>query len=101
MARSPAERTRRLVEDARGLFLAGGKAPEGKLEARAQRVLGDLARFCVVDRPAVVMDREGRVDAMALAVMEGRRQAFLRLTAPLNLSPLALQKLAALAKEMD
>lgn len=43
-------------------------SPAGKI------VLEDLRRFCCAETTTVLMDKEGRIDPLAMAVSEGRRQ---------------------------
>lgn len=101
MALSPLKRVHANALAARRLFGPSGRKRAGGdgLSEDARRVLGELAKFCRLDQEAAGMDRQGRVDPYALAIHEGRRQAFLKLVAPLKLSDLALQRLAQMARE--
>ncbi len=50
---------------------------EGKVSQDGETVLRDLAEFCNHTEPSITLDNGGRVDALAMAVREGRREAFL------------------------
>lgn len=49
----------------------------GKVSSDGERVLRDLAEFCNHTEPSTSLDSQGRVDGLAMAVREGRREAFL------------------------
>lgn len=58
---------------------------DGKPLPAAEVVLAHLARFCRASRPTVMFDGEGRVDALASARMDGRREVFLLIMEHLHL----------------
>lgn len=49
-------------------------------------LMEDLRRFCRADSPTLMFDKEGRVDPIASAMLEGRREVYLRLQAKLNMT---------------
>jgi len=56
-------------------------------------VLKDLRKFCNVDASTVRVSSTGNIDALAMAVAEGRREVWLRIQAQLNLSEIDLEKI--------
>lgn len=42
-------------------------------------VMKDLRKFCRVDYPTIVRDLTGKVDPVAMAYLEGRREVYLRI----------------------
>lgn len=65
----------------RRVFLDGRGQPQGD----AAIVLSDLRRFCCANKATIRLDKEGRVDAYAMAVAEGRREVWNRLNEYLHL----------------
>lgn len=59
----------------------------------ARAVLEDLRRVGHVDRQTVRLDREGRVDPLAMAFNEGKRFMFLRIQQCLALDPAKLARM--------
>jgi len=57
----------------------------GELGPQSEIVLADLRRACCADRPTTVTDIAGRVDALATAKNEGRREIWLRIQQALYL----------------
>jgi hypothetical protein len=66
----------------------------GALNAAARPILADLQRFCYATRPTIkVSPATGMVDPIAMAVCEGRREVFLRISEYLKLDDRDLQAL--------
>lgn len=65
----------------------------GELTTDAEIVLADLKHHGYVDRPTAVLDRNGRVDAIATAQNEGARKLALRYLQAINLSDVRLHNL--------
>lgn len=63
----------------RAVFLPGGD-----LSPMGERVLQDLARFCCAHKPTYRVGGD-RIDPIASAVQEGRREVFLRIVEHLHL----------------
>jgi hypothetical protein len=63
-----------------------GLGQDGQLSRDGQTVLADLARFCRVHEPATRRDLTGRVDPLATAHQEGRREVGQRIIAMLHVS---------------
>lgn len=57
---------------------------EGKLTKAGETVLRDMSEFCSFAEPTTVLDSTGRVDPLAMANKEGRREAFLHLLSMLD-----------------
>jgi hypothetical protein len=75
------ERIRKRRYAYRRLFLG-----ENGLNADGQTVLADLAKFCrATSSTAVVSPVSQRVDPIAMAMAEGRREVWLRLMAHLHI----------------
>lgn len=74
----------------RGLY----RSDEGELNLPARLILTDLQRFCYANRPTIkVSPTTGNVDPYAMAVAEGRREVWLRITEYLKLDDRDLQAL--------
>lgn len=56
-------------------------------------LLGNLREFCRADTSCVVFGPDGRVDTHATAIVEGRRETYLRIIQTLNLSDSDLNKI--------
>lgn len=69
-------------QDYRAIFLT----PGGDLNPRAVRVMGDLARFCRANQACIVYGPNGQIDPIASAVVQGRREVWLRIADHLHLS---------------
>jgi len=52
---------------------------DGEITRAGTTVLADLAEFCAVGRTTTSLDEQGRVDPLAMAIREGRREAYLRI----------------------
>ena len=48
--------------------------------------LRDLANFCRANETCLVKDRNGKIDELATAVLEGRREVWLRIQQHFNLT---------------
>lgn len=68
-------------------------APETEPTRSQAAVLQDLRRFCYADRRTSVRDGDNRVDPIATALLEGRREAYLHIVGYLGLSELKLQRI--------
>lgn len=93
MIREVSERVRIVLKrrDAyRSLFLSGFN---GTLGPQAEIVLADLRRACCVDRSALVFDNTGRVDPIASARNEGRREIWIRIQQCLHLDDETIHKM--------
>jgi hypothetical protein len=60
-------------------------------QTKPQRVhidtlLADLAEFCRANTSCVVVGKDGHIDTHATALVEGRREVYLRIQATLNIS---------------
>ncbi len=74
----------------RGLF----RDNDGQLNMPARAILTDLPRFCYATRPTIkVSPTTGQVDPYAMAVAEGRREVWLRISEYLKLDDRDLQAL--------
>lgn len=62
------------------------KAVFGRDDAATRRVLADLSKFCCAQTPTVRMDSDNRIDPLAMAVAEGRREVWNRINSALQLS---------------
>ena len=83
-----------LREAYRAVFQRGQwRNDNGDPTASAQRVLRELREFCRADSSCVQFAKDGRVDTHLTAVIEGRREVWLKITQTLNLSDEDLQKL--------
>lgn len=49
-------------------------------------LLADLSEFCRANTSCVVVGKDGHIDTHATALVEGRREVFLRIQATLNIS---------------
>jgi len=65
----------------------------GEPQPAAEVVLAHLSRFCRATRPTVMFDGQGRVDALASARMDGRREVFLLIMEHLHLDDRTLLRL--------
>ena len=63
----------------------------GEPSQSALMVLSDLRRFCHANATTAVADREGRIDPIASAQLEGRRQVLMRIQQMLRVSEEDLQ----------
>lgn len=63
------------------------------LTNEAQLALKDLSIFCHADRPCVAYDNTGKLDAHAMAMLEGRRQVWMRIIQTLNITDEQLIKI--------
>jgi hypothetical protein len=66
----------------------------------ADIVLGDLAVFCGLQETTARPDAQGRIDPYAMAVAEGRRQVWMRITAMLEMDQSKLWRLAQQARQL-
>lgn len=74
----------------RGMY----RGEEGELTPAARAVLVDLQRFCYASRSTIkVSPTTGQVDPYAMAVAEGRREVWLRISEYLKLDDRDLQAL--------
>jgi hypothetical protein len=64
-------------------------------------ILGDLAVFCGLQETTAKPDGQGRIDPYAMAVAEGRRQVWLRITAMLEMDQSTLWRLAQQARQLE
>jgi hypothetical protein len=62
-------------------------------------MLDDLREFCRADSSCSTFDRNGTYDTHASAILEGRREVWLRITSILNLSDEALNRMKELENE--
>ena len=70
------------------------RAEDGQLNLPARAILIDLQRFCYAARPTIkVSPTTGCVDPYAMAVAEGRREVWLRISEYLKLDDRDLQTL--------
>ena len=91
------KRTNKRLLAYRACFLSNGEPTRDALV-----VLGDLAEFCSFAEPTVTLDGAGRVDSHAMAVKEGRREAFLHLAKMLDKGTFAdLQKRLAEIEQQE
>lgn len=67
---------------------------EGNLTPEAKRVLKELSLFCRADRSCVVFDKQGQVDTHATAVLEGRREVWLKIVQTLHITDQQLTEVA-------
>lgn len=75
---------------------------EGELTADAAVVMQDMAEFCFFAEPSITLDNHGRVDSHAVAVKEGRREAFLHVAKMLDKGTFAdLQKRLAEIEQQE
>lgn len=65
----------------------------GNFTPAAQNVLADLMLFCRLGQSCVVFDKQGRVDPVATAVLEGRREVGMRIMQRLSITDEQLMKL--------
>lgn len=69
---------------------------DGNLSPYGQRVLEDLARFCRVTRSTAVVSPVSRnIDPYAMAMAEGRREVYLRISEAINMDVSKLMDLSA------
>lgn len=80
-------------EKFRNVFWRGSRA-----EPDVAAILADLRQFCRADTPCVYFDKEGRIDTHMTALLEGRREVFLRIVSTLQLSDTELQKMKEIAE---
>lgn len=59
--------------------------PTEDLKPDAEAVLVDLARFCRGNRACIMYGQNGHVDPFASAILQGRREVWLRITEHLHL----------------
>lgn len=71
---------RRLFQ--KGDLIEGAEQPS----QAAIHVLAELRHFCRADTSCVVFGRDGQVDTHATAVLEGRREVWLKITQTLNMT---------------
>lgn len=81
----------------RAVFLA----PDGTPNPAGARVLAHLGRFCRASKPTVMFDGTGRVDALASARMDGRREVWLLIQEHLHLDDRVLLQLQQQEDEDD
>ena len=74
--------------DYRTVFLTKGEA-----NAIQAAVLSDLRSFCFAERRTAVRARDGRIDPIATALQEGRREVWLRINKFLTLSDEQLERI--------
>lgn len=65
----------------------------GNFTQAAQKVLADLMLFCRLGQSCVVFDKQGRVDPVATAVLEGRREVGMRIMQRLSITDEQLMSL--------
>lgn len=70
--------------------------PQG---AAVRDVLADLATFCGHSRPSYSRDATGRLDPLAMAAREGRREVWTRIQAYLRLNDDDLHDMVKTAQE--
>lgn len=77
--------------------------PENELQKEwADAVLADLSNFCGMRKPSIRADNTGRVDPIATAFAEGRRDVFLRILSHMKITDDQLYELAErYAREMQ
>jgi hypothetical protein len=84
----------KLIFARRGAWRSMCRGEDGALNAAALTALADLSRFCYADRSTIkVSPVSQRVDPMAMAVAEGRREVWLRIVEMLKLDDRDLQAL--------
>lgn len=76
----------------RGVFLSANGEPNVSQAV----VLQDLRRFCFAEKRTFQRDKDGRIDPVASALMEGRREVWIRINAFLHLTD---EQLARLERE--
>lgn len=74
-------------------FKLGNWRNQGVLTGDAERVLSELREFCRADTPCATFDKNGHYDTHATAVLQGRREVWLRITRHINLTDDELLKL--------
>lgn len=102
-ARDAAARTRdrlRVILLRRSSYRALFLHPQGGLAPASEIVLADLRRVCCTDRPTTVVDRDGRVDPIATARNEGKREIWIRVQQALHLDDAKIMSLMD-AAEVD
>lgn len=70
----------------RRLFHEGDLMEDSQPSQAAIHVLAELRRFCRADASCVVFGRDGQVDTHASAVLEGRREVWLKITQTLGIT---------------
>lgn len=78
----------------RRIFWFGQRA-----EPDVAALLADLRQFCRADTPCVYFDKEGRIDTHMTALLEGRREVFLRIVSTLRLTDEELQRMKEIADD--
>jgi hypothetical protein len=86
-----ARRNRELARSARACFC---DPVTGEISRDGKRLLADLARAAKLGGTAVTRDNSGRVDPLALAVVEGRRELLNRLINLLGVEPASVPQIA-------
>lgn len=71
----------------------------GELNNMGEVVLRDLAKFCRGNRHCIVYGSNGQIDPIASAVVQGRREVWLRITEHLYLSDEVIANLTPPAEE--
>lgn len=70
-----------------------------ELTPQAERVFNELREFCRADTPCVQFDKDGKYDTHATAILQGRREVWLRLTSYINITDAELLKIKELGNE--
>lgn len=77
----------------RAIFQRGESRVDGELDPKVGIVLRRLGKFCRADKSCVQFGKDGRVDPLLSAVVEGRREAFLEIVRVLKVTDTELMKL--------
>jgi hypothetical protein len=68
-------------------------APDAEPTRAQAAVIQDLRKFCYADARTAQHARDGSIDPLAMALLEGRREVILRILRYLNLSDRALERI--------
>lgn len=75
-------------------YLEAFKGPNGEM------VLGDLATFCGAQETTAKPGLDGKIDPIAMATAEGRRQALMHVVAGLHMSESQIWQLAERERQL-
>lgn len=78
----------------RAVFHSGVREPRV-----VKSMLDDLREFCRADKSCAVFDSNGQYDTHATAIIQGRREVWLRIQLTLNLSDEALNRMKELEND--
>ena len=68
-------------------------------KADVKNVMADLCDFCFMLRPTTIADKNNRADPVQSAILEGRREVFLRIMEYKNVDFAQLDKMIQAQKE--